>query len=274
KVKLNYLKIEIKARMKMKMKKNIVWIIYVLFVILLFIVNSIEIVNWFNKSLFDHFEMDIEHVNQSFYNGVSLIFIITLFFYSLFGTALGSVFVTDLVCTGLIVANYYKVTERSEYLTYSELKTIIYPKEVLSFISIPMPVAIIIALVIFLVIYGFLRFIRKCQAKRNLLPNKKIRLSLCIISIALIIVIFIKPNNKIMHFETENTHNFNPVKQAQQDGFIAAFMDTVKPHYMQKPKGYKKKNMKKIYEKYMHAAQEINEDRTESVDESQTILYL
>src|SRR5699024_8473755 len=131
--------------------------------------------------------------------------------------------------------------------------------------------------VIFLVIYGFLRFIRKCQAKRNLLPNKKIRLSLCIISIALIIVIFIKPNqynNKILHFETENTHNFNPVKQAQQDGFIPAFMDTVKPHYMQKPKGYKKKNMKKIYEKYTHAAQEINEDRTESVDESQTILYL
>lgn len=271
------MKIEIKELMKMKMKKNIVWIIYVLFVILLFIVNSIEIVNWFNKSLFDHFEMDIEHVNQSFYNGVSLIFIITLFFYSLFGTALGSVFVTDLVCTGLIVANYYKVTERSEYLTYSELKTIIYPKEVLSFISIPMPVAIIIALVIFLVIYGFLRFIRKCQAKRNLLPNKKIRLSLCIISIALIIVIFIKPNqynNKILHFETENTHNFNPVKQAQQDGFIPAFMDTVKPHYMQKPKGYKKKNMKKIYEKYTHAAQEINEDRTESVDKSQTILYL
>src|SRR5699024_4795706 len=109
---------------------------------------------------------------------------------------------------------------------------IIYPKEVLSFISIPMPVAIIIALVIFLVIYGFLRFIRKCQAKRNLLPNKKIRLSVCIISIALIIVIFIKPNqynNKILHSETEKTHDSKSVKQAEQDGFIAAYMDTVKP---------------------------------------------
>src|SRR5699024_4864469 len=144
-------------------------------------------------------------------------------------------------------------------------------------ISIPIPVAIIIALVIFLVIYGFLRFIRKCQAKRNLLPNKKIRLSLCIISIALILVIFIirnQYNNKILLYQTDNTHNLNPVNQAQQDGCIPAIMDTVKPHYKQKPKGYKKKNMKKIYEKYTQAAQEINEDRTESVDKSQTILYL
>src|SRR5699024_9140778 len=103
------------------------------------------------------------------------------------------------------------------------------------------------------------------------------RLSLCIISIALIIVIFIKPNqynNKILHFETENTHNFNPVKQAQQDGYIPAFMDTVKPHYMQKPTGYKKKNMKKLYEKYTHTAQELNEYTTESADESHTSLYL
>src|SRR5699024_274822 len=156
-------------------------------------------------------------------------------------------------------------------LTYSELKTIIYPKEVLSFISIPMPVAIIIALVIFLVIYGFLRFIRKCQAKRNLLPNKKIRLSLCIISIALIIIIFIKQNKyntTTLHFEKENTHNFNPIKPTRPDGFIPAFMDTVKPQYMQKPKGYKKKNMKKTYEKYTHAAQEMYEDRAESVDKS------
>lgn len=259
------------------MKKNIVWILYVLFVVLLFIVNSIEIVNWFNKSLFDHFEMDIEHVNQSFYNGVSLIFIITLLFYSLFGTAIGSVLVTDLVCTGLIVANYYKVTERSEYLTFSELKTIIYPKEVLSFISIPIPIAIIVVLFILLILYLFLRFIRKWQVKWNLMMGKKIRIGLLIICIVLLMVIFIKPNqynNKILRFKTENTHNFNPVKQAQQDGFIPAFMDTVKPHYMQKPKGYKRGNMERIAEKYSNTSQKINEEREDSIDDSQTILYL
>lgn len=265
------------AKELMMMKKKAILFAYIVFVLLLFIFNSIEIVHWFNKSLFDHFEMDIEHINSSFYNGVSLIFIITIIFYSLFGTAIGGLIVADLLFIGLIVANYYKVTERSEYLTFTELKTIIYPQEILSFISVTIPIAIVAGILLLTILYIFLHFIRKWEFKRNLLLNKKMRLGIFILAAALLISIFMKPNeynNKILQFETETTHNFNPVKQAQQDGFIPTFIDTVKPHYMQKPKGYKKKNMEQIYEKYSKTSQQVNEDRDDPIDQSKIILYL
>src|SRR5699024_10328079 len=95
------------------------------FFLLLFIIitiNSVVIVEWLNRSLFPDFSIDLEHINTSFSNGVSLIFLLTVLIYSIVGTFIVSMVITNLLFGSFIVANSIKVAERNEFITFSELQ--------------------------------------------------------------------------------------------------------------------------------------------------------
>ena len=241
-------------------------------------INSIVVVEWLNKSMFVDYTIDPAHeVNDSFYNGVSLIVAITVFIYSILGTSIVSILIVDLLMLGLIIANNVKVVERNEFITFSELQTITSPKELLSFVNVSVGYAffIVIAIILILAILQFL--IRKVYKKISFLIDRRIRIVLFVVSLTIVVAIFVKPNyynEQVLKYEETHNHNFNPLKRARKDGYLPSLMHTVKPTYMDKPDGYKKDKVLEISNKYNEISRKINEKRDKSLSDSQTILYL
>lgn len=236
------------------------------------------IVDWLNKSMFPDYKLnpDQEH-QESFSNGVSLIFIITIFVYSILGTAIVSILVVDLGMLGLIFANQMKAIERNEFITFSELKTIASPKELLSFVDVSPVFALFVFIAIILSLVSMQWFIVKMKRKVNLRVNKFVRIALFVMSLTIIVAIFTKPdyyNSNVLKFEEKNFHNFDPLKRARQDGYIPTLMNTINLTYMDKPSEYSKDRVEDIAVKYNQIARDINKNRDSSLNESQTLLFL
>jgi phosphoglycerol transferase MdoB-like AlkP superfamily enzyme len=240
--------------------------------------NSIAIVEWLNKSMFVDYIIDPDLANSdSFYNGVSLIVAITVFFYSILGSAIVSILIIDLLMLGLVYANNVKVMERNEFITFSEMQTITSPKELLSFVNVSVGSAVLLVLATILILAALQFLIRKMARKVNFMISRRIRILLFIVSLSLLVAIFVKPNyynEHVLKYEETHVHNWNPLKRARKDGFLPSLVHTVKPTYMDKPGEYKKERLSKIAEKYSKAAQKINEKRDKSLNESQTLIYL
>lgn len=254
--------------------KNVVLLIVILSLIML---NSTIIVTWLNKSLFDDFILNTENVNSSFYNGVSLVFLITVFIYSLIGVLTISILITDILFTLFIIANNVKATERNEFITFSELQTITSPKELLSFVEVSVSTALITTLLVTLGIVLLQWLAIKIGKKTKLLLGGKSRLVIGLISFIAITAIFSQPNyynHHVLKYKEANLHNHNPLKRARSDGFLPSFMHTVKPDYMEKPNQYDKRNINRIFNDYSEAAVKINKQRNKSLNDDQTILYL
>lgn len=236
------------------------------------------IVDWLNKSMFPDYKLnpDQEH-QESFSNGVSLIFIITIFVYSILGTAIVSILVVDLGMLGLIFANQMKAIERNEFITFSELKTIASPKELLSFVDVSPVFALFVFIAIILSLVSMQWFIVKMKRKVNLRVNKFVRIALFVMSLTIIVAIFTKPdyyNSNVLKFEEKNFHNFDPLKRARQDGYIPTLLNTINLTYMDKPSEYSKDRVEDIAVKYNQIARDINKNRDSSLNESQTLLFL
>ena len=260
-----------------KVKRNLLLISYFLLLTFIIGINSITVVEWLNRSLFVDFSIDLEQMNSSFYNGVSVVFLIMILMYSIVGTFIVSILITNLLLGAFIVANSIKVNERNEYITFSELQAITSPKELLSFIDVSVWFALLMFLLLTISLVGLQYIIIKVSKKMNFQVNKKIRIGLFIVSIIPLILIFSQPNlyNKhVLKYEESNIHNWNPVNRARLDGFLPSFLHTVKPQYMDKSEQYSKSNVKEISGKYSQVAREINEGRDKSLNDSQTILYL
>ena len=260
-------------------KKKRIFLLTSYFLLILFIIgiNSIAVVEWLNRSLFVDYSIDPERIKASFSKGVSLIFLITILIYSIVGTFIVSILITNLLLGAFVIANGIKVKERNEYITFSELQAITAPKELLSFIEVSLGFAILLFLFLLLFLAGLQYIIVKISKKMNFHFNKKLRIGLFIVVIIPLASIFLEPNfyNKhALKYEESNRHNFNPVKRAQLDGFLPSFMHTVKPNYMDKPEQYSKSSAEKISERYIQLAHEINKNRNKSLNDSQTILYL
>lgn len=227
--------------------------------------------------MFEDFTIDIDNVNASFYNGLSIIFLITIFVYSIVGTFIVSLLITNLLVSALIFANNVKVAERNEFITFSEFQTITSPKELLSFIDVSIGFAALIVFAIAIVLFGLHYMSIKVSYRMNFKLDKRIRIGLFAISFILLLAIFLKPNvynEYVLKFEESNTHNFNPLKRARTDGFLPSLLHTVKPTYMESPENYTKSNVQDIHDKYTNMSKDINADRTKLLSESQTILYL
>lgn len=249
------------------------------FLLLIFIIgiNSVVAIEWLNRSLFEDFTMDLERVNVSFYNGVSLVVLLLILMYSIIGTFIVSIVITNLLLGAFVFANNIKVMERNEYITFSELQTITSPKELLSFIEISFGFAVLMFILLIILLVALQFIIVKISRKMNFHVNKKVRIGLFIVSIIPLIFIFTEPNlyNKyVLKYEETSKHNWNPLKRAQRDGFFPSFMHTVKPEYMEEPEQYSKIKMQDISKKYIDLAEKINGNRDKSLDDSQTILYL
>ena len=260
-----------------KTKKTLLLISYALLLAFIIGINSITVVEWLNRGLFVDFSIDFEQVNASFFNGASIIFLITILMYSIVGTFIVSILITNLFLGAFVIANSIKVKERNEYITFSELQAITSPKELLSFIDVSLGYAIFIFLLLFMFLVGLQGIIIKLSRKMNYRFNKKVRIGLFIVTLFPLIFIFSQPNlyNKhVLKYEESNSHNFNPVKRARHDGFLPSFMHTVKPEYMNKPEQYSKAKVNDISEKYTQLGRNINENRSGSLNDSQTILYL
>jgi phosphoglycerol transferase MdoB-like AlkP superfamily enzyme len=215
--------------------------------------------------------------HDSFYNGISLIFAITIFVYSILGTAIVSIVIIDLLAFGLVFANQMKAMERNEFITFSELKTIASPKELLSFADVSPAIALLTVIGIMLALIGLQFLIVKIAKIINFRVNKIFRIVLFVVSASFLVAIFMKPNYynaHVLKFEETHSHNFNPLKRARKDGYLPTLMNTVKPTYMDQPGAYSKERVMDISKKYSKISKKINQDRDKSLNESQTLLYL
>ncbi|RST59476.1 alkaline phosphatase family protein [Siminovitchia terrae] len=261
-----------------KWKKEIILGLYFLLICVVMGLNSTVIVEWLNKSLFVDFSMDTNfRVNESFYNGVSFVFLIFLIMYAIFGTFIVSILMTNLLFGALVFANQIKVKERNEFITFKELQTIGSPKELLSFIDAPIGMALLIVISL-ISLLAILHFISKGISKKiNFQVGIKARVVILLIALIPLFIISTEPgiyNKYVLKYEEARTHNFNPVLRAQRNGFIPSFIQTFKPNYMNKPDNYNKKSMHRINGKYTQIARKINEKRENSLNDSQTIFYL
>lgn len=258
-------------------KKVLFLICYFLLLFIIIGINSIVIVEWLNRSLFVDFSIDLERINTSFHNGISLIFLTTILVYSIVGAFIISLIITNLLWAAFIIANSIKVQERNEYITFSELQTITSPNELLSFIDVSTGSVALLLILLIIFLIGLQYVIAVISKKINFHFNKKIRITLFIASLVPLLFIFIQPNlynQYILKYEETNSHNFNPVKRAQQDGFMPSFIHTIKPEYMEKPEQYSKIKIREISDKYTQLASELNKSRDKSLNDFQTILYL
>src|SRR5699024_381318 len=83
-----------------------------------------------------------------------------------------------------------------------------------------------------------------------------------------------KYNELVLDYEESTGHNFNPVKRARSEGFMPAFLHTIKPKYQEHPNEYTKFKANQMKEKYIEIAKKVNETRENSLSDSQTIFYL
>ncbi|MDY0394127.1 sulfatase-like hydrolase/transferase [Virgibacillus halophilus] len=261
-----------------KTKRSLLLIAYFLILFFVIKINATAIVEWLNKSMFPDYTIDsTQDFHDSFSNGISLIFISTIFLYSILGTAIVSILIIDILMIGLIFANQIKVVERNEFITFSEIKTVASPKELLSFVDVSPAFALVIVCTVILILAGLQFLIIKLSKKLHFYINKWIRVTLLLLSLTFLIMIFIKPNYYNAHllkFEETHSHNFNPLKRARMDGFLPTFMHTVKPIYMDRPAGYNKVKIKEISQKHSKLSQRINKERDKSLNDSETLLYL
>jgi|GEM_PF-2614735 len=259
-------------------KKKWFLILYLVVAVAAIGFNSVWVVNWLNKSLFmDYTIADNFNVNESFNHGVTLIMLITIFIYALLGSACMSIIVTDALMTGLIIANHIKVEQRNEFITFSDLRTIASPRELLSFVNISLQTAVLFVAAALAILIFILWLTRKLMKKLNLWPALKFRLILLLLSLICLAAIGMKPNTYntyMLKYKEAHLYNWNPMSRARQDGFVSSFMHTVKPDYMNKPAGYTRKNLLEVSRKYEELATSKNEKRPKSLNDSLTILYL
>lgn len=239
--------------------------------------NSVFIVDWLNKSMFVDYKINSISQESSFYNGVSLIFLIFIFSYSIIGTYLVSLIAVNTFFIVFIFANGIKIKERNEFITFSDFKMLNAPRELLSFINMSMVSAILLILgtIVILVILQLLilRFSRKLKFR----INKWVRIFMFTISSILLLGIFWKPdyyNTEILKYQEPHTYNVFPLKLAQEDGYLPSFMHTVKPEYINKPELYSNSKMKEIAKKYNKISKVINKSRSKNIKDTQTIIYL
>ncbi|SIT70802.1 LTA synthase family protein [Edaphobacillus lindanitolerans] len=261
-----------------KWEKRILIVVYLLSLTVIICINSSLIVDWLNKSLFVDFSL-LENldVRTSFYSGASLVVLIFFAMYAIFGTFIVSLLVTNLIFAAIVISNQIKVKERNEFITFKELQAISSPKELLSFVDIPVGQALLVLLTILSVLVLFHYVSKKIAKKMNFNIGLKTRVGILLIALVPLIVIFVHPdtyNARILKYEKTNSHNFNPVARARQDGFIPSFVHTIKPDYMQKPANYNRQNIERISSDYLKKAKSINSGRSNNLSDSQTILYL
>lgn len=265
----------------MNQKKNLIFIIlYFLLLVVVLKINSDIVTDWLNRSLFNDFTIDTENtkIKESFHNGTSFVFLISLFIYALIGSLLASLIVINTIWAVFIFANHLKVQERNEFITFKELYTVTSPKELISLINLPLSTVLTITTSILLLTFILYYISKKISYKFEFKIPLKTRLAILLIAfIPLTYIIFIDPNTynqAILKFHDEKIHNWNPIKRAQANGFIPIFINTIKPNYMDKPDNYNKMKMKEIEERYFQVAERINADRKKSINDSITIYYL
>src|SRR5699024_9916431 len=193
------------------------------------------------------------------------------------GTLFTSILIIDLIFGALVVANNIKVIERNDFITFSELQTIFSPRELLSFVEIPVVSALLVVILIIIGLVVFHWLTSKIVKRANLILNHKLRISLLIVSFSILVFIYMKPNlynEYVVGYDVPDYHNFNPLKRAQRAGFLPSFIHTIKPTYMEEPIQYEQSTTDRIFDKYSQLANDINENRTKPLSDSQTILYL
>src|SRR5699024_9289808 len=247
------------------------------FLFSIMLLNYIAIVEWLNKSLFVDYIIEPNDESGYYFGEVLLVFLIALLMYAIIGTFIVSILATNIMFGTLVIANHIKVQERNEFITFSELKTISSPKYLLSCIDVDFSLSVL-AVVGMLALLIILQFtIYKVSKKMKINFNKRARVALVIIPIMMLSFIYLEPNtfNKfVLKYEEAEGHNFNPVKRARSYGFIPTFLHTVKPNYQDKPVNYKKNHANEIEQKYQLVAEKINKNRSKSLSDSQTVLYL
>ena len=261
----------------MNKKRVILYILLYATLFLIMLFNSITIVEWLNRSLFVDYAISPDDASGYYFGEVLLVFLIVLLMYAIIGTFIVSILATNIIFGTLVIANHIKVQERNEFITFSELKTIASPKELLSFIDVSFSVAVlsVVGMLTLLIILQFT--IYKVSKRMKIKFNKRARVALVIIPLMMLSFIYLEPNKYnelILEYEDAEVHNWNPVKRARSYGFIPTFLHTVKPNYQDKPIDYKKKHADDIEQKYQLVADEINKSRSQSLADSQTILYL
>src|SRR5699024_286184 len=202
-------------------KRTILFIAYIVLLVGIMVLNSIAVVTWLNKSLFPDFILDTEGIYTSFYSGVSLIFLFTILVFSIVGTLFTSILIIDLIFGALVVANNIKVIERNDFITFSELQTIFSPRELLSFVEIPVVSALLVVILIIIGLVVFHWLTSKVVKRANLILNHKLRISLLIVSFSILVFIYMKPNlynEYVVGYDVPDYHNFNPLKRAQRAG--------------------------------------------------------
>src|SRR5699024_11757310 len=113
------------------------------FLFSIMLLNYIAIVEWLNKILFVDYVIEPNDESGYYFGEVLLVFLIALLMYAIIGTFIVSILATNIMFGTLVIANHIKVQERNEFITFSELKTIASPKELLSFVDVDFSLAVL-----------------------------------------------------------------------------------------------------------------------------------
>lgn len=261
----------------MNYRKIFLYIIYIILSLTVIYINAYFVVEWLNRSLFTDFTINIDRIGESFSNGMSIIIVLSLLIFSLVGSVITSVLIVNVISALLVVANHLKVQERNDLLTFSELKTISSPKDVIALVEVSMGIVLTAFIILTVVLILLHIIISKLGKRLGVRFNYKFRLVILVCSSAFLMGVYTFPNEfneRVMLYPKSESHNFNPLKRAQEDGFIPTLLSTIKPDYMEKPTKYEKKKVVEIKSKYEEKAEMINENRLQYFNDAVTILYL
>lgn len=257
-------------------RKLILWIVYSS-TLLIFWLNAEWLVEWLNRSLFAEYTIfEMKH-ETSFTRGASFIFLFFILFYALFGNVWMSLLITNGIFLTLTYANQVKVMTRNEYITYKEMLTLASPKEIFMLVDITMKKAVFygVLLLIGMIIiqWGAMYLNRKLKVRLH----RWARVSLVILSLGCLLFIYKYPQTyieRVLKYESLAGNNFNPVHHARYKGYVPTLIDTMDMTYLDRPTSYNKGTVEQIVEKYTKKAETLNEERSKSLAEDQTIFYL
>src|SRR5699024_8722562 len=156
------------------LKKRI--ILHILLYAMLFsilLLNSITIVEWLNRSLFVVYTIGpTEESHYYYYGEILLVFLVALFMYAVIATFIVSFLATHILFITLVIAYYITYDKRNKFITFSELKTIASPEELLSFINVGLGTAILIVISMLVVLVLLQLTVYKVSKKINIKFNK------------------------------------------------------------------------------------------------------
>lgn len=246
-------------------------------------------------SLFSHFIIEMYYYNHNFEHVINLIFnvrtelfllgsaiffIFYMLFTSIFGSSIIGSILIILLSWAFGIATQYKSIFRSEPLYPNELYMIRELPFLLNMIdtqtAILIVIVVIVAIVLLILLYRYV--IRPKRQGKPVRNQYVFRLLGVLVSAGMLFYLgrFNYSDNKVkeVYDEYSSWAIYNQNKNYSNNGFIAGFLSNLSAPPMNEIESYSENTITTIYEKYAEVAQNINQNRTNELTDTNIIFVM